>query len=255
MSIIPFPTARMLPGIKPLDSALRAPRTVTSDLAAILGSAGVSPASSPSTIPDPPSTILTEAEIFRRGKDALKKLTGFIGKSQIAAVRTALRGEEGQWFMEKMEELAALIQGMPVTYGQDGKGDDAICHLHYFGPGYDAWITEKDIEESANPAESQWQAHGYTHWAQNGAHISIGYICLPEILAAGVELDFHFQPCPVRHIKHHLGIHQVAGTTSPGPSQGQPVPEPKPTTAAGTPPPPLPNPLAEKQAEFLAMPQ
>lgn len=203
MSILPFPTARMLPGIKPLDSAApAAPRAIVSDLSAILARA-----EPPAPAPQPAAhATLPPLTIIARGMRALKKLTGFIGKSQAATVRSALREEEGQWFMEKMEELANLIEGMPVTYGQDGKGDDAICYLHYFGPNYDLWITEKDMEKSENPAEAQWQAHGYTHWAQNGAHVSMGYICLPEILAAGAELDFHFKPRPVREVKRKLGI-------------------------------------------------
>jgi hypothetical protein len=228
MSIIPFPS-RHLPGIplvKPLDSAAAAPRAILSDLAAILGSATPPAAEAPAA--EPPA-IIPPLTIIARGMKALKRLAGFIGPSQLAFVKQALRGEEGQWFMEKMEELAAIIQGMPVTYGQNGKGDDAICYLHYFGPSYDMWITEKDIEEPADPAEAQWQAHGYTHWAQNGDHISMGYICLPEILAAGAELDFHFSPCTVREIKQ-----KVTGASCSSPSPDHPDPEPDPPAPKST---------------------
>lgn len=266
MSIIPFPTARMLPGIKPLDSAApAAPRAIVSDLSAILARA-----EPPAPAPQPAAhATLPPLTIIARGVKALKKLSAFIGKSQAATVRDALRGEEGQWFMEKMEELAARIEGMPVTYGQDGKGDDAICYLHYFKGSYDGYITEKDMEEPEDPAEAQWQAHGYVHWAQNPGHLSMGYICLPEILAAGTELDFHFEPTTVREIKrkHGVAVKEAAADCLNSDSTADDD-EPTPLAAlrknvTGTiqrgeaeaiAEIPAPHVLAERQQAFLAMP-
>jgi hypothetical protein len=221
MSIIPFPAPGETPPPRRLPGLPSARRIKTlQEIAATF--------SAPAPPPPPPIAVveLSRSEIIRRGNAAMKELTGFIGPSQAATVKSYLKGEEGQWFMEKMEELAAIVKSMPVTYGQDGKGDDAICYLHYFGPNYDCWITEKDMEESENPAEAQWQAHGYTHWAHNGQHVSMGYICLPEIFRAGAELDFHFAPRPLREIKRKLGIEVTDPTppVTPPPSNSDPRP-------------------------------
>ncbi len=216
MSIIPFPatttTRRLLPlvtiarslpknPVKPLDALLKAaPSTARFQQAAV--SLGLP---DPRTITDSDNREVSPAEWTRRGNAALARMAGFIGGSQLAFVKTALRGEERQWFAEKFEELATLIESMPVTYGQDGKGDDAICYLHYFGGSYDGYLTEKDMEESEDPAEAQWQAHGFVHWEHMSGDASLGYICLPEIFKSNMELDFHFEPTPLREIKKKHG--------------------------------------------------
>ena len=223
MSIIPFPAKRLLPGI-PATPARAARVKALDEMQAIFSR---QPASS---IQNSTSNIQhspTPEQIYTRGYRALKKLTGFIGPGQLATVKQCLRGEEGEWFMEKMEELASIVESMPVTYGQNGKGDDAICYLHYFGRSYDGYITEKDMEESTDPADAQWQAHGYVHWAQFPGNLSMGYICLPEIFKSHMELDFHFTPTTVREIK---AKHGVATEDPPAPSdppeENDPVPTP-----------------------------
>ena len=75
---------------------------------------------------------------------ALKALDGFIGPSQLHCVANAMRGEEKQFFFDKMVELAQTVSTMPKTYEQDGKGEEAIAYLHYFAGGQaNWWITEK----------------------------------------------------------------------------------------------------------------
>jgi hypothetical protein len=207
-NIIPFASPRLLPGFSVSAMTAASPARVKAldELQSLFQrkpAAAREAAEVPATakIKD-----LPKIQIITRGNAALKKLTGFIGAGQLATVKQCLRGEEGQWFMEKMEELAAIVESMPVTYGQDGKGDDAICYLHYFGGSYDGYITEKDMTEPETPEEAQWQAHGYVHWAQNGAHLSMGYICLPELFKSRIELDFHFTPTTVREIKRKYGV-------------------------------------------------
>ncbi len=188
MNILPFPTAtrRLLPGFTAAPAIAKQP---------------VKPLDITPAEPTP-------AEWTRRGNAALVRLAGFIGGRQLAAVKQLLRNsEERDFFALKMEELAAIVEKMPKTQETDGQGDDAICHLRYFGGGdYTSWLTEKDMQEAENPAEAQWQAYGRVHWGRNGAHLSQGYICLPEIFKSHAELDFHFTPCTVREIKQQLGI-------------------------------------------------
>jgi hypothetical protein len=122
---------------------------------------------------------LTEA------KSALEELRRFIGKSQLAALRELFRGEERQYFFDKVCELRDLVTNMPKTYEQEGKGDGAIIHLHYFIGNCNWYITERDSEES------QLQAFGL---ADLGYGPEYGYISIEELLENGVELDFYYRP-------------------------------------------------------------
>jgi len=111
------------------------------------------------------------------------------------------RGEEGKWFEEKLSELAHIISGeIPQTGETDGQGDDAIAWLHYFAGGQASWyITEKDRGAADDSSEQfQSQAFGLADLFGDGGEL--GYISIPEILAAGGELDLHWQPKPLREI-------------------------------------------------------
>ena len=118
-------------------------------------------------------------------------LKPFIGKRQLRFMRDLARGEEGDWFIARMVELAALIAAMPTTGQTDGQGDKAIAHMHYFAGSADFYITEKDSDPDG---EGQIQAFGS---ANLGYGAELGYISIPEITAAGCELDLHFKPCEI----------------------------------------------------------
>lgn len=125
--------------------------------------------------------------------EAIQSLRGFIGRSQLSAIASACRGEECQFFFDKLVEMAALVHFMPKTYDQDGKGDEALVTLHYFTGGCDWWITEKDM------LEEQHQAFGLADLGQG--HRELGYISLVEILQAGAELDLYFTPRTLAAVK------------------------------------------------------
>ncbi len=131
--------------------------------------------------------------------EALKVLRPFIGRSQMHCLADACRGEEKQWFFDKLCELAALVTAMPKTYEQDGKGDRAIASLHYFVGGCDWWVTEKDIETP--DALGQHQAFGL---ASLGDEPELGYISIVELLANGAELDLHFNPRTLAEVRAGL---------------------------------------------------
>lgn len=117
---------------------------------------------------------------------ALYSIRHFIGPSQKAALNTLFRGEEKQFFFDKICELSDIIAKMPKTYEQNGKGDQAVVYLHYFVGACDWHITEKDSVE-----DEQVQAFGQ---ANLGYGAELGYINIEEILANGGELDFYFTP-------------------------------------------------------------
>lgn len=124
---------------------------------------------------------------------ALVYLRGFIGRAQLATMQRALRGEEGEWFAQRLVTLAAEIKAMPATYDQDGKGLDAVAHLHYFTSGADFWITEKDRETE------QLQAFGLADLYGDGGEM--GYIGIAEVIACGAELDLHYTPKTLREVR------------------------------------------------------
>jgi hypothetical protein len=127
--------------------------------------------------------------------DALKTLRGFIGSGQLQAIGDACRGEEKQFFFDKMVALSDLVSTMPQTYQQDGLGDQAIVSLHYFRGSMDWYITERDSDPDG---EGQIQAFGLADFGDGG---ELGYISIVELIASGVELDMYFEPKTLGQIR------------------------------------------------------
>lgn len=124
--------------------------------------------------------------------NAAQTIRPFIGRAQLSAIGSACRGEEREFFKSKLIEMAQIVDSMPETYGQDGLGERALVHLHYFTAGCDFYITEKDAgSPDDSPEQAQSQAFGMADLGYGG---ELGYISLPEILAAGAELDLYWQP-------------------------------------------------------------
>ena len=135
-------------------------------------------------------------------------LIRWIGRSQRTCVNSALRGEEREFFVDRLDRLARTIEQMPMTGQTDGQGDDAIAHLHYFAGGTASWyITERDIGSPDDATDDfQSQAFGLADLFGDGGEL--GYISIPELLAAGAEIDLHFEPKSLREIR------KVAGATA-----------------------------------------
>ncbi len=121
-------------------------------------------------------------------------LTYFISKQQTKVIKSLIKGEEGKFFADKLIQLQHIIETMPKSYEQDGKGDEAVAYLHYFKGGYDFYITERDIEKE------QHQAFGLV----SGHEIEMGYISIVELLANNVEIDLHFEPTTLKEIRKNL---------------------------------------------------
>lgn len=133
----------------------------------------------------------------------LALLRRFMSPRQVTVVHSLMRGEERQFFIDKLTELATTIKTMPATYEQDGKGEDAIVYLHYFAGGSGNWyITEKDKETPEEPG--QHQAFGLADLFNDGGEF--GYISIIELMRQGVEMDFHFKPCTLRELRQKRGI-------------------------------------------------
>lgn len=132
------------------------------------------------------------ATTYREAVRCIQTLSRFMSRSQLQVLRDALNGGEGEWFADKLRELAARVEAMPATYGTQGQEDpDAV--LHYFVGSCDWYIVEKDCEAA------QLQAFGWADLGHGcGEH---GYISIEHITAAGAELDLHFGPTPLSQVK------------------------------------------------------
>jgi hypothetical protein len=122
---------------------------------------------------------------------ALNTLKPFICPNQMAAIEEAIAGEEGEYFVALIVQLAVTIATMPRTYETEGLGLDAVAHLHYFKGGCDWFISELDI------LEEQSQTFGLADMG----FPELGYISLPELLENNAEIDLHWQPVAISAIR------------------------------------------------------
>lgn len=142
------------------------------------------------------------AALKRQAEAALVTLKPFMGSTQTRVVRSCMRGEEKEYFFQKMIDLATLVETMPHTYQQDGKGEAAIVYLHYFAGGSgNWWIIEKD--KGAAEETDQVQAFGLANLfgGPTDQDAELGYISIVELLECGAELDFHFTPKTLAELK------------------------------------------------------
>lgn len=140
-------------------------------------------------IPEPgnkPST-LSDA------KNMLPILKRFIGDAQLSVMLSSAKGEEGQFFIDKLIEVANTVSTMPKTYEQDGKGDEAIVYLHYFKGSADWYITERDMEDE------QLQAFGLADLFGDSG--DLGYISIDELITSDVEMDLYWKPTTLKIIR------------------------------------------------------
>mgnify|MGYP001281055238 CR=1 FL=1 len=128
----------------------------------------------------------------------IMQLRRFIGTAELDTLRDHMRGEEGEHFHAKIEELAELTRTMPKTYEQDGKGMEAVAYLHYFTGSGDWYITERDQEEA------QHQAFGLADLYGDGGEL--GYISIVELIQAGTELDLYWTPTTLAAIRKESTI-------------------------------------------------
>lgn len=123
----------------------------------------------------------------------IKTLHKFVSPAQIAILGAGCRKEEKAFFFDKIEELSNTFNTMSKTYEQDGMGDDAIVHLHYFHGNADWFITEKDMEEE------QIQAFGYYDLGMGMPELS--YVSLVKLAENNVEVDLYWTPKTLGEVK------------------------------------------------------
>ena len=127
--------------------------------------------------------------------DALTSIRAFVPRSQYMACAQVIgqRGEGADELQEPILRLKQIIDTMPKTYEQEGLGDAAIAHIHYFAPSADWHITEQDVDGCVD------QAFGL---ANLGYGAELGYISIRELCSVRtVEIDFYFKPRALKEIR------------------------------------------------------
>jgi hypothetical protein len=127
------------------------------------------------------------------------ELNQFIGKSQIAVLEEAIKGEEGLHFSQMLLTLYNNILSIPKPYETEDQGDVASVRLHYFNGGSDWYIIERDIDGE------QIQCFGFACLNGDKQNAEFGYINIAELIKYGVELDLYYKPQTVEDIKRKYG--------------------------------------------------
>jgi hypothetical protein len=122
-------------------------------------------------------------------KANLRALAPFLCNAQFEVMSSSSE------FDALIEAAATTIAAMPVSYEQDGKGEEATAFLHYFSAGSDWYISEKDADGGVDQAFGLAILNGDTDNAE------LGYISIRELVANGVELDLHFTPATLGSLK------------------------------------------------------
>lgn len=123
--------------------------------------------------------------------DMMNKLK-ILGPSQRRALRDYTQdSEESTFFCNTVEEVANIVADTPDLYSQDGAGEKAIAHLHYFQGNYDAWITELNLGTRIAFGKASYSG---------ASDAEYGYISLQELFDNNVELDLYWTPKPIGEI-------------------------------------------------------
>lgn len=117
----------------------------------------------------------------------------FLSKVQLQIMADCCRGQEGEFYKAKFIEVATTIRDMPATYDQESLGEQAVVHLHYFGPGCDYYITEKDME-----GDGTLQAFGL--YPDQGG-LQFDYVSIAELVENNLELDLYWEKITVAQLR------------------------------------------------------
>jgi Protein of unknown function (DUF2958) len=129
-------------------------------------------------------------------EQALKVVQPFMSRRQYRRMLLLAFGEEGQFFIQRMCELAQTISTMPKTYQTETKGMTPTVYLHYFLGGADWFIYEKDGHGTGTK-----QAFGLADLFLDGGEL--GYISIEELVSTGIgaELDLHWIAQPLEAVR------------------------------------------------------
>jgi hypothetical protein len=121
--------------------------------------------------------------------EKIQELRNVINPRQILGIIAAVRGSSSgeEQAIEKLDVIYDRYVACPRTYETDGNKGKAVAQFRYFSGDSEFFITELDV--SGPP---HIQAYGYG--SLNGVRPEMGYICIPELLNSGFDMDYKFEP-------------------------------------------------------------
>ncbi len=131
-------------------------------------------------------------------KDPLDALLPFLSCEQAIAVKYKIFNGSGAELVKQVRAMAERVGTMPVSYGQDGKGDETVHYLRYSRAGLEFYVTEKD-------AEGDGVQGAFGCFVFRGKHSGeYGLINIADLVRDGYQLDFGFVPTTLAGLKDRL---------------------------------------------------
>ena len=141
------------------------------------------------------------SDLKKSAEQAFSHLRPYLFAGQLAALEQLSKGEEGEYFLRLVVDLAARVRSIPaLDQGPEVTNDSAVM-LHYFFQGSDWYIFElQHIAEEDVVLGFGWAILGGDYQMAE-----LGCIGVSELLACGVELDLHFAPRTLGQVRlEHL---------------------------------------------------
>jgi hypothetical protein len=145
-----------------------------------------------------PKTSKKTINLFEGVNEA--QLKNFVPATQINSLLAMSKGEEGSEAVNIVKDLDKTNSSMPEPYGSE-EVENKLAYLHYFNSSSDWYIIEKDNDGT------QKQAYGWVILNGDTINAEYGYVDIDTLIKMkGVELDFYFEPTPIKQIiKEHGG--------------------------------------------------
>ncbi len=127
-------------------------------------------------------------------KSVPAKLAEYMPFSQASAINEFLRGEEKEFFSEKIDELLGYIDQLPKHYETEKiPFNEKIIYLRYMTGNSNWLIAESDTEQ--DPAYKHLHDFGFAVLGGDMINAEWGDISIAELKKQPtVELDLHFEP-------------------------------------------------------------
>jgi hypothetical protein len=149
-------------------------------------------------------------DIYSSAEQALSYLRPYLFAGQLAALEQLSRGEEGEYFLKLVVDLAARIRSVPaIDQGPEVTNDSPVV-LHYVFQGSDWYV----FELQHVPEDDVVLGFGWAILGGDYQMAELGCISVSELLTCGVELDLHFAPKTLGQVRlEHLSrCHQCGAS-------------------------------------------